>query len=335
MGALAVLTLLGGGLSSDGLHDGSLVSAVLVGSGGAALPSNESPGSGDSPGDGREGPLDIVVEVSSSHEHRGVGSGAVRVSSSDDLVLLGDVDELGPDVLHVDGSEVSDSEQEGGDVSVGDGVVGELFSAEGLTGQDIGSVLTGDLGALEECLGVGVFATHAGPVSLLSLTLVRDGLPHGAVDSVLLVVLLADGLLTLDDGGSHLGVTHLGNPLGLELEVGKSDGDGPVESVLGDVVDVLFPQGLGVLLFSGPGSVVQLRDDPSGSDLDSESVGNGLFSGSEDHLVCTAVCHFCVSCCCHCNHAPTMSSHSSLTLFQSYPARILSAIRGVWGAFSE
>ena len=228
-----------------------------------------------------------------------------------------------------------DSEQEGGDVSVGDGVVGELFSAEGLTGQDIGSVLAGDLSALEECLGVGVLATHAGPVSLLSLTLVGDGLPDGAVDSVLLVELLADSLLSLDNGGGHLGVTHLGNPLGLQLDVGESDGDGPVQDVLGDVVDVLFPEGLGVLLFSRPGGVVQLGDDASGSDLDSESGGNGLLGGSENHLVCTAVGHFGVSCCCHCNHAPTMSSHSSLTLFQSYPARILSAIRGVWGAFSE
>ena len=103
--ALAVLTLLGGGLSGDGLHDGSLVSAVLVRSRGAALPSNESPGSGDGPGDSGEGPLNIVVEVSASHEHGGVGSGAVGVSSSYDLVLLGDVDELGPDVLHVDGTE--------------------------------------------------------------------------------------------------------------------------------------------------------------------------------------------------------------------------------------
>ena len=317
VGALAVLTLLGGGLSGDGFADDSLVSAVLVGTDGTGLPSSQGPGGGDAPGDGGEGLLDIVVEESSGHEHGNVGSGAVGVSSSDALVLLGDLGELAPDVGHVDGSEVSDSEQEGNDVSVGDGVVSELFSSDGLTGEVVGTVLAGDLGALEQLLGVGVGSAHSGPESLLGLTLVGDGVPDGAVDSVLLVVLLADGLLALDDGGGQLGLVHLGDPLGLELDVGESGGDGPVQDVLGDVVDVLLSEPVGVLLGSGPGSVVDLGDDLSGSDLESESVGNGLFRFSEDHVISTVVCHLCVSCNCHCNHAPTMSSHSSLIFFQS------------------
>ena len=300
MGTLAVLTLLSGGLSGDGLDDGSLVSAVLVRSDGSGLAGSEGPGGGDTPGDGGEGPLDIVVEVSTGHEHGDVGSRAVGVSSGDGLVLLADVDALLPDVGHVDGTEVSDTEEEGDDVTVGDGVVGELFSSDGLDGEHIGTVLAGELGALEELVGVGVLGlVDLGPESLVSLTLVGDGLPDGAVQSVLLVELLADGLLTGDDRGAQLLLVHLGDPLGLELDVGESGGDTPVEDVLGDVVDVLLPQLLGILLGSGPGGVVDLGDDVSGSDLQSEAVGHGVLGRSEDHVVSVLISHFGASSNCH------------------------------------
>ena len=246
-------------------------------------------------------------------------------------MLLTDVRALLPDVGHVDGTEVSDTEQEGDDVSVGDSVVGELFSSDGLDGEDIRTVLAGELSALEELVGVGVLGlVDLGPESLVSLTLVGDGLPDGAVDAVLGVELLADLLLSGDDGSAQLLLVHLGDPLGLELNVGESGGDEPVQDVLGDVVDVLFPQLGGILLGSGPGSVVDLRDDESSSDLQAAAVGEGVLGVSEDHVVSLVVSHLCASCNCHLNHCPlTISSQCSLIAFQSYPSRSFWAMMGV------
>ncbi len=191
VGALAVLSFLGRGLSGDRLAYGSLVAAVLVGTGGSALPCAQGPRGCDRPGDGGERPLNIVVQESAGHEHGRVGSGTVGVSSGGHLVLLAYVHELLPDVGHVYGSEVTDTEEEGYDVTLGDRVVCQLFSSHRFDGEDVRTVLACHLGAFDELLGVGELLVHSGAESVVGLTLVGDGLPHGGVDSVLLVVLLA------------------------------------------------------------------------------------------------------------------------------------------------
>ena len=170
---------------------------------------------------------------------------------------------------------------------------------------------------LEELLGVAVDGIHAGPESHIVLTLVGDGLPYTAGDSVLLVEFLADCLLTRDDGCGELLLVHLGDPLGLEVDRGESGGYAPVEDIGGDVVDVLPPELLRFFLSSGPGCVVDLRDDLSRTDLESESLGHGVDGGSHDHVIRTFVCHSSVFDRSHVQAPPTMLSHSSLIFFQS------------------
>src|SRR5690606_7679965 len=107
---LGTLTLLGRRASGYSLQYGSLIAAVLVRSSGASFDRDQGSGGSDHTGHSGEGPGDILVEVTAGHEHRGVRACAVGVTAGNNLVLLGDVDDLGPNPCHVEGAEVADTE---------------------------------------------------------------------------------------------------------------------------------------------------------------------------------------------------------------------------------
>ncbi len=136
-----------------------------------------------------------------------------------------------------------------------------------------------------------MFSVHSRPESTVVLTLVGDGLPDTASKSVFLVELLTDLFLACNDRCGEFLLVHLGNPLGLEVDCGESGSDGPVETISGDIVDILPAEFGRIFLGSGPGCVVDLRNDHSGSDLKAETFGNGVNRGSHDHVICRFVCH--------------------------------------------
>ena len=135
-----------------------------------------------------------------------------------------------------------------------------------LDGEHIGAVLGCDLEGLDDLLRVGVLLVHAGPQALLGEPRVSEGVPDGSAMPYSSWYFFMQLLLACDDrlGELFRVVDHLEDPLVLQLNRWETEGYCPVHDVLGDVVDVLPPQGVGVLLSAGPWGEVDLwNDDPA------------------------------------------------------------------------
>jgi len=145
---------------------------------------------------------------------------------------------------------------------------------------------------------------HALPQAHLSKPGVSAGVADSARDAILLVELLHDRLLASNYRRSVLlgVVTHLVDPLVLQLEGGETEGDSAVHDVGGDIVDIFLDQSLNGLLSSGPGSEVDLRGDKPSADLEAKAIGQGVLRVAEHNFICGAVLHLCEILQCHFFH---------------------------------
>jgi len=149
-----------------------------------------------------------------------------------------------------------------------------------------------------------VLLVHPWPQTLLRQPWVGDGVPDGQGDAVLIVVLLHQLLLPGDHGLLELLglVDHLEDVLVLQLDGGESEGDRPVEDVLGDIVDIFAAQCLRVLLSTRPRGEVDLGNDHASTDGLSKAVGYRVLRFAKDHLIRRAIFHLSVSLQCHFFH---------------------------------
>ena len=294
MRAGAGLAFGGDGNACHGLDDGIFIGTVLGGTRGATFIGCHGPGSRYGPGQGGHDMRHILGGHATSHEHGGVGLGAVGVAAGNAVVLLANSHNLIPHPFHVDGAQHPNAENNARNIVADDGMVKDLFAAHGLDGNDIG-VFGALLEGLDDLPGV-IAVAHINHVGFAQ---VCDGRAIGSLQAVIFKIIVhLFGCLSGNLATPFGIVGHLKNVLVFDLDGGMAHDGHPLQGI--PVGPLIFPQqGLHGLFTARPGVWDHFGMNKAPADLNSSFSCHRIFGSAEHHFCSAAIGHFCTFFSCH------------------------------------